>query len=108
MTVVSTECSEPVLLGSAILGAVAARVSASLPEAMQQFTRVDKTYRCTSTISAAAPASLRAYLALQQVARLIRRLPPQLLPDGLPVRWSRRVAATPRRSGQAIVTLLSR
>jgi ribulose kinase len=46
MTVVSTECSEPVLLGSAILGAVAGQVSASLPEAMQQFTRVDKTYRC--------------------------------------------------------------
>ena len=39
MTIVSTECSEPVLLGSAILGAVAGQIAPSLPEAMKQFTQ---------------------------------------------------------------------
>ncbi|HDG9832808.1 TPA: FGGY-family carbohydrate kinase [Raoultella ornithinolytica] len=72
MTIVSTECSEPVLLGSAILGAVAGRVSASLPEAMKQFTRVDKTYRCTTQYQALHQRRYEAYLALQQAARLIR------------------------------------
>ncbi|EIY2673827.1 FGGY-family carbohydrate kinase, partial [Raoultella planticola] len=72
LTIVSTECSEPVLLGSAILGAVAGRVSASLPEAMKQFTRVDKTYRCTTQYQPLHQRRYEAYLALQQAARLIR------------------------------------
>lgn len=73
INIVSTECSEPVLLGSAILGAVAGRVSASLPEAMKQFTRVDKTYRCTTSYQALHQRRYEAYLALQQAARLLRQ-----------------------------------
>ncbi len=48
------------------------RVSASLPEAMKQFTRVDKTYRCTTNISRFIKRRYEAYLALQQAARLIQ------------------------------------
>ncbi|HHG8773981.1 TPA: FGGY-family carbohydrate kinase [Raoultella planticola] len=72
MTIVSTRCREPVLLGSAILGAVAGQVCASLPEAMQQFTRVDKTYRCATHVQPLHQRRYEAYLALQQTARQLR------------------------------------
>ncbi|MCV5276361.1 FGGY-family carbohydrate kinase, partial [Escherichia coli] len=42
--VITTQCCEPVLLGSAILGAVAGNIAPSVGEAMQQFTHVDKYY----------------------------------------------------------------
>ena len=72
VTVVSTASSEPVLLGSAILGAVAGKVAPSLPEAMKQFTRVDKTYRCVEQFSADHQRRYEAYKTLQHTARLIR------------------------------------
>lgn len=72
VTVVSTASSEPVLLGSAILGAVAGKVAPSLPEAMKQFTRVDKTYRCVAQYSAEHQRRYEAYKTLQHTARLIR------------------------------------
>jgi ribulose kinase len=64
--------SEPVLLGSAILGAVAGQIPPSLPEAMKQFTRVDKTYRCVAQYSADHQRRYEAYKTLQHTARLIR------------------------------------
>ncbi|WP_265671231.1 FGGY-family carbohydrate kinase [Klebsiella grimontii] len=72
VTVVSTASSEPVLLGSAILGAVAGKIAPSLPEAMKQFTRVDKTYRCVEQFSADHQRRYEAYKTLQHTARLIR------------------------------------
>ena len=72
VSVVSTESSEPVLLGSAILGAVAGQIAPSLPEAMKQFTRVDKTYRCVAQYSADHQRRYEAYKTLQHTARLIR------------------------------------
>lgn len=72
VSVVSTESSEPVLLGSAILGAVAGHIAPSLPEAMKQFTRVDKTYRCVEQFSADHQRRYEAYKMLQHTARLIR------------------------------------
>jgi FGGY-family pentulose kinase len=72
VNVVSTESSEPVLLGSAILGAVAGHIAPSLPEAMKQFTRVDKTYRCVEQFSADHQRRYEAYKMLQHTARLIR------------------------------------
>ncbi|WP_045855797.1 FGGY-family carbohydrate kinase [Raoultella terrigena] len=70
--VMSTECSEPVLLGSAILGAVAGGVCASLPEAMKRFTRVDRTYGSATRYQGVHQRRYEAYLALQKTARLIR------------------------------------
>lgn len=72
INVVSTESSEPVLLGSAILGAVAGKLAPSLPEAMAQFTRVDKTYRCAQGYRATHQHRYEAYKTLQHTARLIR------------------------------------
>lgn len=72
VSVVSTESSRPVLLGSAILGAVAGQIAPSLPEAMKQFTRVDKTYRCVAQYSADHQRRYEAYKTLQHTARLIR------------------------------------
>ena len=72
VTVVSTASSEPVLLGSAILGAVAGNVAASLPDAMKRFTRVDKTYRSETAFSSLHQRRYEAYKALQQAGRLIR------------------------------------
>lgn len=72
VTVVSTASSEPVLLGSAILGAVAGNVAASLPDAMKRFTRVDKTYRSETAFSPLHQRRYEAYKALQQAGRLIR------------------------------------
>ncbi len=72
VTVVSTASSEPVLLGSAILGAVAGNVAASLPDTMKRFTRVDKTYRSETAFSSLHQRRYEAYKALQQAGRLIR------------------------------------
>ncbi|MGG8088933.1 FGGY-family carbohydrate kinase [Klebsiella aerogenes] len=72
VTVISTASSEPVLLGSAILGAVAGNVAASLPDAMKRFTRVDKTYRSETAFSSLHQRRYEAYKALQQAGRLIR------------------------------------
>lgn len=70
--IVSTQCSEPVLLGSAILGAVAGNVAASLPEAMKQFTKVDQVYNSEASYSAVHQRRYEAYKALQKTAKLIR------------------------------------
>ncbi|WP_218811979.1 FGGY-family carbohydrate kinase [Klebsiella quasipneumoniae] len=72
VSVVSTACSEPVLLGSAILGAVAGGIAASLPEAMKQFTQVDATYHSETAFSSLHQRRYEAYKALQQAGRLIR------------------------------------
>lgn len=72
VSVVSTASREPVLLGSAILGAVAGRVAASLPEAMKQFTQVDATYHSETAFCSLHQRRYEAYKALQQAGRLIR------------------------------------
>lgn len=72
VSIVSTASREPVLLGSAILGAVAGRVAASLPEAMKQFTQVDATYHSETAFSPLHQRRYAAYKALQQTGRLIR------------------------------------
>ncbi len=59
VSIVSTASREPVLLGSAILGAVAGRVAASLPEAMKQFTQVDATYHSETAFSPLHRAGMR-------------------------------------------------
>lgn len=68
-----TECPEPVLLGAAMLGAVAQGYYPDLPAAMPAMSRVAK--RCTPAggrIRALHDARYGAFLALQQTARDIR------------------------------------
>lgn len=72
VTIVSTKCGEPVLLGSAILGAVAGKVASSLPVAMKQLTKVDRIYHQNEQYRSVHQRRFDAYLALQKVARQIR------------------------------------
>ena len=67
-----TECAEPVLLGSAMLGAVAAGVYPDLQAAMPAMSRIAT--RCTPDPGAADVHAVRyaAFLSLQQTARDIR------------------------------------
>ena len=67
-----TDCAEPVLLGSAILAAVAAGAHPDIVTAMPAMSRVAATCRpdpCTGPVHA---ARYRAFLALQDTARSIR------------------------------------
>ena len=67
-----TECAEPVLLGSAMLGAVAAGLYPDLQAAMPAMSRV--AYRCAPNPDVEAVQAVRyaAFLNLQQTAREIR------------------------------------
>ncbi|MDI2091448.1 FGGY-family carbohydrate kinase [Commensalibacter oyaizuii] len=72
ITIIGTECSEPVLLGSAILGAVAGKVTPSLPDAMKQFTKVNAIYNCNTDYTSIHQQRYEAYKALQKTMKLIR------------------------------------
>jgi len=71
--VISTEAEDPVLLGSAILGAVAAGAFGDVPSAMARMSRIHRTYAPAggefATIHA---ARYRAFQRLQETARDIR------------------------------------
>ncbi|MET0171316.1 MAG: FGGY-family carbohydrate kinase, partial [Agrobacterium vaccinii] len=68
-----TECEEPVLLGSAILGAVAAKLHDNLQGAMATMSRVEM--RCDPDEAVRALHDIRytAFIALQNTARDIRK-----------------------------------
>jgi ribulose kinase len=70
--VLATQCSEPVLLGSAILGAVAGNIAPSVTDAMKQFTHVDKYYYPHDNYQPIHLRRYEAYKQLQQTATLIR------------------------------------
>ncbi|TPE47708.1 FGGY-family carbohydrate kinase [Amaricoccus solimangrovi] len=67
-----TECAEPVLLGSAMLGAVAAGVHPSLRAAMPAMSRVATRCAPDPATRALQDARHAAFLALQRAAREIR------------------------------------
>ncbi|MDB6176288.1 FGGY-family carbohydrate kinase [Paracoccus sp. Z330] len=68
-----TSCDEPVLLGSAMLGAVAAGAYENVPDAMQAMSRLGKVYTPASGPSAARHTQrYKAFEALQTAARLTR------------------------------------
>lgn len=71
--VLTTQCSEPVLLGSAILGAVAGKISTSVSEAMQHFTHVDREYGPEANVRNDHAERYEAYKLLQQCAKSIRK-----------------------------------
>lgn len=71
--VLATQAEEPVLLGAAILGAVAAGLFQDMPSAMARMSHVGKTYEPASGEMAALHAKrFRAFELLQGVAREIR------------------------------------
>jgi D-ribulokinase len=73
LTVAAPRCAEPVLLGSAILGAVAAGHHASVPAAMAHFSEIEREY-----IPEGGPVATRhaerydAFVKLQSLGRTIR------------------------------------
>ncbi|CAD5492908.1 FGGY family pentulose kinase [Escherichia coli] len=72
LPVITTQCSEPVLLGSAILGAVAGKVSPSVSDAMQQFTHVDTQYYPQQNYQTLHKQRYEAYQQLQALAKNCR------------------------------------
>lgn len=73
VTVVATEAEEPVLLGSAILAAVAGGAHHSIPQAMAAMSRPKQSFAPgTGSISARHAARYQAFQALQTAARLLR------------------------------------
>lgn len=73
VAVAQTEAEEPVLLGSAMLGAVAAGAYANLPEAMAAMSSLRETFKpAGGRIAAAHEARFAAFEALQEAARRTR------------------------------------
>lgn len=72
LPIISTTCSEPVLLGSAILGAVAAGIAPSVVSAMKQFTHKEQVYLVSETYRQTHQRNYQNYQRLQQTARMIQ------------------------------------
>ncbi|MFS4437406.1 FGGY-family carbohydrate kinase [Paracoccaceae bacterium GXU_MW_L88] len=73
LPVEATECEEPVLLGAAMLGAVACGAFSSLDDAMPAMSRISKVYTpATGSTRVRHDARFAAFLALQETARSIR------------------------------------
>ncbi len=73
ITVAATQSEEPVLLGSAILGAVAAGRYPDISAAMHAMSQIGETYQPNSASAAWHERRLTAFAALQQVGRTIRQ-----------------------------------
>lgn len=74
LPVIGTAASEPVLLGSAILGAVAGGVCDNVETAMAQMNRIDREYTPNPEQQNLHEKRYLAYQKLQQVAREVRDL----------------------------------
>jgi D-ribulokinase len=74
LPVIVTASPEPVLLGSAMLGAVASGIFDSLPDAMHGMSRVASTCQPSSELRALHDARFTAFRRLQKDARYIRSL----------------------------------
>lgn len=70
--VLATKAEEPVLLGSAILGAVAGKVADSVEQAMAQFSELDSQYQPNTDFSQLHANRYEAYKLLQSAAKRIR------------------------------------
>jgi FGGY-family pentulose kinase len=70
--VLATKAEEPVLLGSAILGAVAGKVATSVEQAMAQFSELDSQYQPNTDFSQLHANRYEAYKLLQSAAKRIR------------------------------------
>ncbi len=72
LLVATPASSEPVLLGSAMLGAVAAGYYGSLTEAMPAMSEIDEIYRPDTAVAQVHIKRFRAFEMLQETARAIR------------------------------------
>ncbi|PHM31195.1 FGGY-family carbohydrate kinase [Xenorhabdus innexi] len=72
VTVIATQASEPVLLGSAILGAVAGGVSESVGKAMASFSSIDRTYEPSEAHREHHNTRFTSFQCLQQCARELK------------------------------------
>ncbi|MGV2934224.1 FGGY-family carbohydrate kinase [Providencia sp. AGC89] len=70
--VISTRASEPVLLGSAILGAVAGKVCNDVAQAMNKFSAIDLTYHPNKAYKAHHDIRFASFLHLQKCARELK------------------------------------
>lgn len=70
--IITTQCSEPVLLGSAILGAVAGDVASTVHEAMTLMTKLDRQFEPQEAYRQTHQSRYESYKLLQQTARAIR------------------------------------
>jgi D-ribulokinase len=70
--VLTTKAEEPVLLGSAILGAVAGKVATSVEQAMAQFSELDSQYQPNADFRQLHANRYEAYKLLQSTAKRIR------------------------------------
>ncbi|MBF6636624.1 FGGY-family carbohydrate kinase [Rouxiella silvae] len=70
--IMTTKADEPVLLGAAILGAVAGGISPSVSHAMEQFCVPDSQHLPEASVSEVHTLRYQAYVRLQNEARLIR------------------------------------
>ncbi|WP_426577343.1 FGGY-family carbohydrate kinase [Xenorhabdus stockiae] len=72
VTVIATQACEPVLLGSAILGAVAGDVCKSVGEAMSRFSNIDCTYEPSESYRDHHNIRFTSFQCLQQCARELK------------------------------------
>lgn len=72
LPIITTKCSEPVLLGSAILGAVAGKVASTVQEAMATMTQLDRQFEPQEAYRQTHYARYESYKLLQQAAKAIR------------------------------------
>ncbi|WP_446469054.1 FGGY-family carbohydrate kinase [Xenorhabdus stockiae] len=72
VTVIATQASEPVLLGSAILGAVAGGICESVSEAMSRFSNIDRTYEPNESHRELHNIRFKSFQSLQQCARELK------------------------------------
>ena len=72
LPIITTKCSEPVLLGSAILGAVAGKVASTVQEAMASMTQLDRQFEPQEAYRQTHHARYESYKLLQQAAKAIR------------------------------------
>ncbi len=72
LPILSTSCSEPVLLGSAILGAVAGNIAATVNEAMSLMTKLDRQFAPQEAYRQTHRARYESYKLLQQTAKTLR------------------------------------
>jgi len=72
LPVVTTQCSEPVLLGSAILGAVAGGLAPTVREAMQKMAKLDRQFDPQERYRQMHKSRYESYMLLQQTAKRIR------------------------------------
>lgn len=70
--IITTQCSEPALLGSAILGTVAGDVASTVHEAMTLMAKLDRQFKLQEAYRQKHQSRYESYKLLQQTAKATR------------------------------------